>query len=304
MKNLLFKLSLFCISQLAHAQSKMIDYTFEYNDPSNVSKLLLLGEMTFDGSIGNNMFLGDINLGLIARYSLSNQIDFQTKFRKSIGSFHFDPAYRKNFEAEAYGVLFLRDKIKNKKERVNVSYKEIGNKGELVYFDTDLPQRNSFGFNAGLNIKTLGINPTETFDAASGEGYKGSRNNVNYTSVSLIGGLQFKRINASVLKLKNYRKNRIFDNYVVMTFDGIFSPINTFNDAVSGENVASEIKSNGFMDALPFGGRFTYNVYGSIPSRTDKAKALRYTATSSIGYRPYLGFHFDFGLGFMLLRKK
>jgi hypothetical protein len=282
---------------------KQIYYTFDCNDPSNVAKLLILGELTFDGSMGNGMFLGNINLGLIARYSMTSNIDFQTKFRKSIADFHSDPGFRKNFEAEAYGALFVRDKIKNRKERVNASAKEFGNTVEVVYFDTDLPQRNFFGFNAGLNYKTFGLDPRETYDPANGEGYNGPRSNVNLSAISIIGGLQFKRINASVISLKGYRKKRYFDNYTVMTFDGIFSPINAFTDGITGENVGKELKDSGLRNSLPFGARFTYNVYGSIPA-SDKAKSVRYSATSSIGFRPYLGFTFDFGLGFMLLRKK
>ncbi|MFN4123391.1 MAG: hypothetical protein ACK4GL_08820 [Flavobacteriales bacterium] len=297
---------LFVFSQQLFSQTKpkkQIDYTFDYNDPSNVAKLLILGELTFDGSIGNGMFLGNINLGMIARYSLSQNTDFQTKFRKSIGDFHSNPGYRKNFEAEAYGALFVRDKIKNRQERVIVSSKESGNMVEVVYFDTDLPQRNSFGFNAGLNYKTCGLDPNETYDPASGDGYKGPRGNVNFSAISIIGGLQFKRINASVISLKGYRKKRYFDNYTVMTFDGIFSPVNAFTDGITGENVGKELKDSGLRNSLPFGARFTYNVYGSIPA-SDKAKSVRYSATSSIGFRPYLGFTFDFGLGFMLFRQK
>jgi hypothetical protein len=291
------------ISSVSLAQSGKIDYNLEFNDPEAASKLLVLAEMGIDGSLRGRMFVADINIGAIARYSLNEKVDIQSKIRKSIASFYFDPAYRKNFEMEGVGTFFLNNKVKQRRERVIVSEREFGNRVDTEFFEADLPQRNSFGINAGINYKTVGIDPTETYDPASGEGYNGARENVNFSTLSLIGGLQFKRVNASVIKLKNYRNPRVFDNYVVMTFDGIIAPINTFNDAITGEKVGNEIKEEGFTKSLPFGARITYNVYGSIPA-SDNAKLFRYTYSTSIGIRPYLGFHFDFGIGFMVLRKR
>ncbi len=287
----------------AMAQSNKIDYNFEFNDPSAASKLLVLAEMGIDGSLGNGMFIADINLGAIARYSVNENLDIQSKIRKSIASFYFDPAYRKNFEFETVGTFFLNNKVSERTERVIVSEREWGNVVNTEFFDAKLPQQNSFGVNAGLSYKTVGIDPTETYDPASGEGYNGARDNVNFSTLSLIGGVQFKRINASVIKLKNYKKPRVFDNYMVMTIDGLLAPINTFTDAVTGERVGSEIKEEGFTNSLPFGARFTYNVYGSLPA-SDNAKVLRYTYSTSIGIRPYLGFHFDFGIGVMVFRQR
>ena len=304
MQKLIFVgLTVLFFSTTSFAQSGKVDYSFDFNDPNEASRLLVLAEMGMDGSIGNRMFVGDINLGVIARYSLNDHIDVQSKIRKSLANFMFDPAYRKNFEFEGVGTLFLSNKVKDRYEEVRISEKEMGSKLEIQYFNTPLPQRNSFGFNAGFSYKTVGINPTETYDPASGEGYDGVRENVNFSTVSLIGGIQFKRINASVIKLKNYKKPRVFDNYVVMTFDGIFAPINTFTDGITGERVGDEIKSEGFAKALPFGARFTYNVYGSIPASLT-GKVLKYTTSTSIGIRPYLGFHFDFGIGLMLVRQQ
>ncbi|MDN4164448.1 hypothetical protein QWY31_02990 [Cytophagales bacterium LB-30] len=299
----LFLLSLSAVSMAQNPTSiGKIDYSFEFNDPNDAARLLVLAEIGVDGAMGNRMFVGDINLGAIARYSVNDHIDVQTKIRKSLANFMFDPAYRKNFEFEGVGTLFLSNKVKDRSEEVRISEKEVGNKFEIQYFNTPLPQRNSFGFNAGLSFKTVGINPTETYDPAKGDGYNGVRENVNFSTVSLIGGIQFKRINASVIKLKKYKKPRVFDNYVVMSFDGIFAPINTFTDGITGERVGDEIKSEGFATSLPFGARFTYNVYGSLPASLTK-KAIKYTTTASIGIRPYLGFSFDFGIGVMLVRK-
>lgn len=289
-----------CAAVTTFAQTTY-EFDFRHNDPNDVAQLLILAETGIDGSIGSMGFSADLNIGAIARYSLNDKIDLQTKIRKSYASFHFDKAYRKNFEIELTGALFIKDKTKLKTEEVRVSESERGNTLTVKYFNTDLPERNAFGFNATVNYKTLGINPKEGYDPASGEGYKGARDNVNFSTLSLIGGLQFKRINASVVQVKRPRVNRIFDNYTVMTIDGIFAPVNTFKDAITGESVGKELESDGLKKAFPFGGRITYNVYGSIPSHK-LAKSFRYTISSSIGYRPYLGFHFDFGIGFMILR--
>lgn len=292
-KSLLILPIAICFAITSFAQDKY-EFDFRHNDPNDVAKLLILTETGIDGSSGSMGFLADLNIGAIARYSLNDKVDLQTKIRKSYASFHFDKAYRKNFEIELLGALFIKDNTKLIKEEVIVSQNERGNSLTTKYFNTDLPQRNAFGFNATINYKTLGVNPREG-------SYSGPRNNVNFSTLSIIGGLQFKRINASVVQVKKPRVNRIFDNYTVMTIDGIFAPVNTFRDAISGEYVGKDLKSDGLENALPFGGRFTYNVYGSIPSYTG-AKSLRYTISSSIGYRPYLGFHFDFGIGFMILR--
>lgn len=290
-----------CFSTLSMAQ--IVEYSFNHNNPDDVSKLLILVEAGIDGGGKDGLFVADINLGAIARYTFVDNIDFQAKIRKSISSFHFDPAYRKNFEIEGLGAIFFSDNVKQKMETVEISSKERGNTITVNYFDTNLPQRNLFGVNGGINYKTVGINPTETYDNRTGEGYNGIRENVNFSSVSIIGGIQFKRINASVIKLKNYRNYRVFDNYIVMTLDGIFSPINTFTDGITGENVGKEIKDEGFRKSLPFGGRFTCNMYSSLPA-SDGAKKIRYTVSSSIGYRAYLGFHYDFGLGLMVFRSR
>lgn len=281
------------------------EFDFRHNDPNDVAQLLILAETGIDGSVGSMGFSADLNIGAIARYSLNDKIDLQTKIRKSYATFHFDKAYRKNFEIELTGAVFVKDETKLNNEEVLISGKteQFGAYvyTESKYFNTDLPQRNAFGFNATVNYKTLGVNPKEGNDHRSNEGYKGARDNVNFSTLSLIGGLQFKRINASVVQVKRPRVNRIFDNYTVMTIDGIFAPVNTFKDAITGESVGKELESDGLKKAFPFGGRITYNVYGSIPSHK-LAKSFRYTISSSIGYRPYLGFHFDFGIGFMVLR--
>jgi len=300
MKNLIVTvaLSLLIFGQVrsqVNSNGEKIDYSFEYNDPSNVAKLLVLVEpLAFDGSLG--LFAMDANIGAIGRYSISEKIDVQAKFRASYFSLNGDE-YRQNVEIEGMGSYFLTDKLSSKKERVEVSSTQRGNMIETKFFDTDLPQRNFFGLNAGVSFKTVGVDPSDF------EGYVGGRNNLNYSTLSLIGGFQFKRINATVIKLARYPKRPIFDNYVVMSFDGIFSPVNTFSDGITGDQIGAEVKDDG-LTALPFGGRFTYSIYGSIPAYPDKAKSFRYTVSSSIGYRPYLGFHFDFGIGFMVLRKK
>jgi hypothetical protein len=277
---------------------KTYEFDFRHNDPNDVSNTLILLETGLDGSMGSMGFNADFNIGAIARYSLDNKIDLQAKIRKAYANLYFDSDYRKNFEFEAVGALFLTDKTKMKKEKVLISGK-TEKSGAYVYtesefFMTDLPQRNQFGFNAGINFKTFGINPREG-------GYKGSIKNVNFSSVSIVGGLQFKRLNASVVQVKKPRLNRIFDDYVVMTIDAILAPINTFRDVETGSFIGNELKENGLENLFPIGGRFTYNIYGSIP--TDKgSKGFRYTFSSSLGVRPYLGFHFDLGIGFMLYR--
>lgn len=303
-KNLFILPIAVCIAITSFAQNKY-EFDFRHNDPNDVAKLLILAETGIDGSSGALGFLADLNIGAIARYSLNDKIDLQTKIRKSYASFHFDKAYRKNFEIEFTSALFTKDKTKLNNEKVVISG-STDQSGAYVYteskfFNTDLPQRNAFGFNATINYKTLGVNPKEGNDHASNEGYKGARDNVNLSTLSIIGGLQFKRINASVIQVRKPRVNRVFDNYTVLTIDGIFAPLNMFNDAITGESVGKELKSDGLKKALPFGGRITYNVYGSIPSST-LAKSFRYTISSSIGHRPYLGFHFDFGIGLMILR--
>src|SRR5690554_194784 len=303
-KSLLILPIAICFAISSFAQDRY-EFDFRHNDPNDVAKLLILAETGIDGSSGALGFLADLNIGAIARYSLNDKIDLQTKVRKSYASFHFDKAFRKNFEIELTGALFIRDKTKLNNEKVLISG-STERAGAYVYteskfFNTDLPRRNAFGFNATVNYKTLGVNPKEGNDHTSNEGYKGARDNVNFSTLSIIGGLQFKRINASVVQVKKPRVNRIFDNYTVMTIDGIFAPINTFRDAITGERVEKELKSDGLKNAFPLGGRVTYNVYGSIPSHK-LAKSFRYTISSSIGYRPYLGFHFDFGIGFMILR--
>lgn len=236
-KSLLILPIAICFAISSFAQDKY-DFDFRHNDPNNVAKLLILTETGIDGSSGSMGFLADLNIGAIARYSLNDKIDLQTKIRKSYASFHFDKAYRKNFEIELTGALFIRDKTKLNNEKVLISG-STERSGAYVYteskfFNTDLPRRNAFGFNATVNYKTLGVNPKEGNDHTSNEGYKGARDNVNFSTLSIIGGLQFKRINASVVQVKKPRVNRIFDNYTVMTIDGIFAPINTFRDAITG----------------------------------------------------------------------
>src|SRR5690554_1716200 len=290
-KSLLILPIAICFAISSFAQDRY-EFDFRHNDPNDVAKLLILAETGIDGALALGAI--DLNLGLIVRYSLNDKIDLQAKIRKSYLNFEMDPAYRKNFEMEYVGTLFIRDNTKLKDERVVVSSSERGNTITTNFFHTNLPQRNAFGFNGGINFKTVGINPNNT-------DYNGPLKNVNFSTLSIIGGLQFKRINASVVQVKKPRVNRIFDNYTVMTIDGIFAPINTFRDAITGERVEKELKSDGLKNAFPLGGRVTYNVYGSIPSHK-LAKSFRYTISSSIGYRPYLGFHFDFGIGFMILR--
>ncbi len=278
------------------AQEPVYEFDFRHNNPNDVAKLLILLETGIDGSMGPAGFLADLNIGAIARYSLHDRIDLQSKTRVSYASFHFDPDYRRNFEIEFVGANFLRDKTKLKSEQVIVSESERGNTVTTKFFYADLPQRNAFGYNIGLNYKTLGINPTE------GD-YTGEVENVNFSTLSIIGGLQFKRINASVLEVKKPRVNRIFDNYTILTIDAILAPVNTFHDAMSGETVKDELLNKGFTNPYPIGARLTYHVYGSIPS-SDLAKSFRYTISTSIGVRPYLGYHFDIGIGFMLLRMR
>lgn len=277
---------------------KTYEFDFRHNNPSEVSQTIIMLETGLDGSMGSMGFNADFNIGAIGRYSLNNIIDLQAKIRKAYANLYFDPDYRKNFEFEAVGALFVRDKTKMVKEKVLISGK-TEKSGAYVYtesefFETNLPQRNLFGFNTGISFKTFGFNPKE------GD-YRGPIKNVNFSSLSIIGGLQFKRLNASVVQVKKPRLDRIFDDYVVMTIDAMLAPINTFRNVETGNFVGSELKDNGLENRFPIGGRFTYSVFGSIP--TDKgSKRFRYTFSSSIGVRPYLGFHFDAGMGFMLYR--
>lgn len=292
----LLLLALFSVPIL-HAQERY-EFDFRHNDVQDVARLLVALETGIDGSIGANGILFDLNVGAQARYSLSDRLDLQAKIRQSVFSLHFDPAYRGNFEFESMAAIFVRDRSRMKNTQVVIEG-NVERSGGYVstsakYFNTDLPQRNFFGFNGGVSIKTLGINPQES-------DYSGALENLNFTTVSLIGGLQFKRVNASVIQVKKPRVDRIFDAYTVLSIDGIFAPVNIFRDVETGNTVGNEIRGEGFPTQLPFGARITYSSYGSIPWHYG-AKRWRGAFSSSVGWRPYLGFHFDFGIGLMLLR--
>lgn len=291
-----------------NSQAQGVSYDILTDDAAEIKHVVNFNLLDFDLGL-YNLSGSSLNLALWGHNQLFPKFFLEYKVR--VGYISWATAINKvkniglkplqNYEVGANYDFFIGKKSKSHKYKMVLESRRFGSYTETKYFYAPGISRMKIGVRAGakadLNQYRKNAGALKNFSPASGaiqDTY------FNHFGFGFYAGISFKKLRNLIVDVDGYglRSNSLRQNWII---DMLITPVNTFKNKVGGDQT---VQVKGYQTKnLPIGFRIGYELQNTA-LRKEGGKLLPESSQFFIGFRPYDGWFFQYGVGWSLWRGK